>query len=275
MQYKLLSEQEVERYYKDGFILKRDLFTANEKENLMKCANEIQSWPETPSKWLQYFDYNSDNQRILARTENFVPYIGNIFTHLKDKLLKAAGEILGEECKIYKDKIIYKFPGSHGFDTHQDGAGYLNFELRPHLVAMISVDRADKMNGCLQVIRGFPFNDSGEYEPELEAELLQRWDKENCWEYIETEPGDVFLFGMHVPHRSDANRDPVKTRRTFYLTLNRASEGECREKYFKAKRIADPPEIAAQSEHSISNVPNEHILGTNVKEENFEMYEFP
>jgi hypothetical protein len=32
---------------------------------------------------------------------------------------------------------------------------------------------------------------------------------------------------------------------------------------------------AAQSEHSISNVPNEHILGTNVKEENFDMYEFP
>jgi hypothetical protein len=54
-----------------------------------------------------------------------VPYIGDIFTHLKDKLLKAAGEILGEECKIYKDKIIYKFPGSHGFDTHQDGAGIL------------------------------------------------------------------------------------------------------------------------------------------------------
>jgi hypothetical protein len=37
MQYKLLSEQEVERYYKDGFILKRDLFTANEKENVINA----------------------------------------------------------------------------------------------------------------------------------------------------------------------------------------------------------------------------------------------
>eukprot|EP00029_Vermamoeba_vermiformis_P013846 TRINITY_DN8778_c0_g1_i1.p1 TRINITY_DN8778_c0_g1~~TRINITY_DN8778_c0_g1_i1.p1 ORF type:complete len:253 (-),score=33.16 TRINITY_DN8778_c0_g1_i1:297-1055(-) len=243
MQPELLSEQEIEQYYKDGFILKRDLFTASEKENLVKCANVIQSWPETSGKWLQYFDYNSSDQRILARTENFVPYIGDIFKHLKDKLLKAAGEILGEDSKIYKDKIIYKFPGSHGFATHQDGAGYLSYELRPHIVAMISVDRADKKNGCLQVIRGFPFNDSGDYEPELDAELLQKWDRENSWEYIATEPGDVFFFGMHVPHRSDANTDPIKTRRTFYLTINRASEGECRDKYFNTKRIADPPEI--------------------------------
>jgi len=52
-----------------------------------------------------------------------MPYIAASFNSLSDKLLKAAGEILGEECKIYKDKIIYKFPGSNGFNTHQDGAG--------------------------------------------------------------------------------------------------------------------------------------------------------
>lgn len=75
------------------------------------------------------FDYSSNDQRILARTENFVPYIGDIFTPLKDKLLKAAGEILREDSKIYKDKIIYKFPGSHGFATHQDGAGTYNSHL--------------------------------------------------------------------------------------------------------------------------------------------------
>jgi len=32
MQCELLSEQEVEQYYKNGFILKRDLFSADEKE---------------------------------------------------------------------------------------------------------------------------------------------------------------------------------------------------------------------------------------------------
>lgn len=35
MQPELLSGQEIELYYKDGFILKRDLFTASEKENVI------------------------------------------------------------------------------------------------------------------------------------------------------------------------------------------------------------------------------------------------
>ena len=48
------------------------------------------------------------------------------------------------------------------------------------------------------------------------------------------QPGDVLVFDSYVPHRSDTNTTDV-ARRALYLTYNRASAGDHRERYYRDK----------------------------------------
>jgi len=239
-----LSASERAIYHRDKVLLKRNLFSKSELSNLLQWTDEIQDWPETPRKWMQYFQ-DIGEFRLLSRTENILPYHPPLLSLFLEKVFPAAKEILGDEALVFKDKLIYKFPGAQGFSTHQDIAGYVAFEKHPHLVVLIAIDEADEANGCLQVIKGYPEAKSiDDVPPEIDREQLKEWDETGKWESMHVQPGDVIFFGMHVPHRSAPNNDPNKrSRRSFYLTLNRKTEGDFREEYFRRKALADPPDI--------------------------------
>jgi ectoine hydroxylase-related dioxygenase (phytanoyl-CoA dioxygenase family) len=55
------------------------------------------------------------------------------------------------------------------------------------------------------------------------------------------EPGDVAFFDCFAPHRSGPNLTD-EPRRNLYLTYNRASDGDHRERYFADKRRNYPPD---------------------------------
>ena len=64
-------------------------------------------------KWLQYF-HEKDAHRLLSRTENILPFFPQLHALLNDKVLVPAKAILQDDALVYKDKIIYKLPGSQG-----------------------------------------------------------------------------------------------------------------------------------------------------------------
>jgi len=61
------------------------------------------------------------------------------------------------------------------------------------------------------------------------------------FEKVRMEPGDVAFFDCFVPHQSAPNLTD-QPRRNLYMTYNRSSEGDHRERYFADKRKSYPPD---------------------------------
>jgi ectoine hydroxylase-related dioxygenase (phytanoyl-CoA dioxygenase family) len=62
------------------------------------------------------------------------------------------------------------------------------------------------------------------------------------WAPVETQAGDLLLFGSLIPHRSGDNISG-EPRRAAYITYNAASVGSHRSDYYRKKRQVFPPEI--------------------------------
>eukprot|EP01137_Pigoraptor_chileana_P009480 Opistho-2@57831 len=240
---KVMSPAQVSLFDKDGFILLNDFWTAQEKKDLLKWTEDVASWPETPGKWMQYFEVKN-GKRLLCRTENILPFHSGLEHLVRGKLTDACSDLFGEDAVIFKEKINFKLAGGGGFAPHQDAPAYVTFKQRMHITAMIAIDGANKENGCLDIVRGehnkghFPHTHPGGV---LDESYTKRYEAEGRWEPVVTQPGDIMFFHSCAPHRSGPNTTSGP-RRAYYITYNPKSDGTFREAYFADKREAFPPD---------------------------------
>ncbi len=103
---------------------------------------------------------------------------------------------------------------------------------------LVTVDRSTVENGCLELSAGHHKRGLiGEKWKPMTGDQLAGIE----FEHYPMEPGDVAFFDCFVPHQSRPNLTG-KPRRNLYLTYNRASDGDFREKYFSDKRKSFPPD---------------------------------
>lgn len=201
---------------------------------------DLQARPETPGKWMKYFERGTE-ARQLCRVEDFVPYHPGFAALLCGAPLMARlAELMGQPACLFKEKINYKLPGGSGFTAHQDAPAFDAFGHRYHVTVLIAVDPQTRENGGLEFA-----------EPLEEGVLLpQRPDRSVAaeaeaalsWTPLDLAPGSVAFFDSYIPHRSGPNRSP-DPRRGLYVTYNRAADGDRRADYFADKRATFPPEI--------------------------------
>lgn len=225
----------------DGFVLLKNYYRGATQDALRSYVEELQAWPETAGKWMKYFERDAQANRLLCRVENFLPYHPALAALLKGQgMLSLVSDLMQEPALLFKEKINYKLPGGNGFTAHQDAPAFVHFGQKYHITLMISVDATTVENGCLEIVRKrhaqemLPQATDGSLDPAFAQTL--------AWEPITTEPGDVLLFDSYIPHRSGKNRTD-KPRRAYYITYNRASEGDFRDQYYADKRDNFPPEI--------------------------------
>ena len=223
-----------------GFVRIESALSPDLIEQLQRWTHEIASWPETPGKWMKWFEATESDPRMLCRLENFVPYHPGMAEFLQGDMIRSLiGELMGEEAILYKEKINFKLPGGAGYGAHQDAPAFATFGHRYHITMMVPIDASDPENGCLEMVHGhhdrglLPQSASGEVDREVEDGLV--------WEPLPSSPGDLVFFDSFVPHRSRANTS-CRARRAMYITYNRASEGDYRHAYFERKRENFPPE---------------------------------
>eukprot|EP00126_Sphaerothecum_destruens_P012987 Sdes_comp22224_c0_seq1m20722 len=101
---KILTQEQVDQYRRDGCLVLEDLLTAEEKKNIVTWCDEIQNWPETAGKWFQYFEV-IDGKKTLCRTENFFHYHEGIKKMIQTKLSAAISDCYGEDACLFKEKI--------------------------------------------------------------------------------------------------------------------------------------------------------------------------
>ncbi|MEI8127299.1 MAG: phytanoyl-CoA dioxygenase family protein [Actinomycetota bacterium] len=226
----LLTAAQIEHYRRSGWLVMDELFD----DSLAAIRSEVTAISEwgDDGEWMHHFEM-TDFGRRLARTENFVP-----FSPLLSQLLRGgpirdvAGELLGEEALLYKEKINYKMVGGAGFSPHQDKPAYPFVE--QVLSVMVAIDDSTEENGCLFVAseqhhRLWPQDERGCLNAESVAELI--------WQPVELRAGQTLFFHALTPHRSGPNTS-AKDRRALYPTYNGISEGDLRDAYYAAKHEA-------------------------------------
>jgi hypothetical protein len=204
-----LTDSEVQEYRKDGFILVRGMFDADEINLLRRAAKQDKAL--------------DDHSFGKADAEGGIVRL-SLWNHPGDgiygmfarchSIVDSAEKLLEGEVYHYHSKMIMKEPRVGGAWTwHQDyGYWYQNGALFPLLCsAFIAVDRATRDNGCLQVLRKSHLagrvdhtltGDQAGAELERVAQLTKRLETV----HVEMEPGDVIFFDCNLLHRSDQNR---------------------------------------------------------------------
>ena len=204
-----LSEERIQEYRDQGFVVCRQFFDRDEIGMLSRAAKE--------DRVLDQHSVNSRDgeggQVRLSLWNHPGDTLYGMFARC-ESMVNSAEKILGGEVYHYHSKMIMKDPKVGGAWTwHQDyGYWYENVVLAPLLTsAYIAVDPATKENGCMQVIpRSHQLGrvdhvlsgDQAGANKERVAEILKRMPLL----HVEMEPGDTLFFDCNLLHRSDQNR---------------------------------------------------------------------
>jgi len=242
-----LSNEQRSFWKNHSYLVFKGLF-ADRVKSIEKAVDEIASWPEDMSKWLNF--YEMDDPSKLSRIENFIPYQKVLADVINgEEVLTIVEELMGEQPILYKERINFKPPGGGAHAAHQDGVAYESGSLRqfdpantPYISVLIGIDAATKTNGCFEVVEPWPVDNLDILPMERPfvhapnySKIAQKVEDELNWVQLETEPGDVIFFTERLPHRSKSNQSD-QARRILYGVYNPLKEGDKREKYYQDKR---------------------------------------
>ena len=191
----------------NGYILKRKLFSEDE---ISKLNEFIERNSEKENQARETFS-STGKLNITLWNEPSNDLFGKFSTN--ERIVKPMEEFLEDEVYHYHSKVIWKKPGDGGFDWHQDyGYWYHNACLYPDMGScFIMLDKANKENGCLKVLKGSQkvgrIGHGVSDTPEQTADLdrIRELEKRHECIYIEADPGDALFFHANLLHSSDAN----------------------------------------------------------------------
>jgi ectoine hydroxylase len=200
---------ELARYQHDGYLLVRSLFDAQEMQILLDYARRD---PALAAGAYGRKDATGMETR-LALWNEAGDDLYSMFSR-SPRVVDRMEQALGGEVYHYHTKMMLKEPRVGGaWEWHQDyGYWYHNGCLYPLLAScLVAVTRANRANGCLQVLRGSHHMgriDHGKTGDQTGADMervnaaLARLELV----YVECEPGDALFFDSNLLHRSDQNR---------------------------------------------------------------------
>lgn len=236
-----LSTAQVDHFSDKGYLHLTDSFTMSQISRLKDRVGLLGGLPETPGKWMKYFEGSDKEERLLCRIENFAQY-EDVLGRLIDgpRFVGWISQLMGEPACLFKEKINFKLPGGAGFLPHQDAPAFTTFGHDFHITLMLSFDDSTVQNGCLEVVPGSWPNENLPFNPDLT--IADDAAKSLAWQPLPTKAGDIVMFGSYLPHRSGPN-NATEPRRALYATYNRVADGNVRDQYFAKKRETFPPDI--------------------------------
>src|SRR5262245_25747701 len=205
------STREQEQFDRDGYLLVRALFDAEEMARLLEYARNDPAIVQSA-----YGRKDSTGQETRLALWNFAGEdLYSMFSR-SPRIVDRMEQLLGDEVYHYHSKMMLKEPYVGGaWEWHQDyGYWYQNGCLFPDMAScLIALDRASKENGCLQVLKGShrmgriehgQFGGQTGADPERTAEAMKRLELVYC----EMEPGTALFFHANLLHRSAPNTSP-------------------------------------------------------------------
>jgi len=169
----VLSKEDLQNFKEDGYIIVRNLFSAQELNDIKKQLTElVKLWPnKMPTDVRPMVDMDPTLTKGISKEElaKLPPeqlemkvrrYFrmcvhDNYFKQLAHhpSMVSICKSIIGEDIKLVQSMAICKAPGSGPKRWHQDNA---YFRLKPNDIFGIwaAIDPTDVANGCMHVVRG-------------------------------------------------------------------------------------------------------------------------
>ena len=139
------------------------------------------------------------------------------------RLLEIVGALYAEPACLFKDKLIFKAPGTLGYDLHQDYISWTSFPTT-FVTAIVAIDLADAKSGATEVFPGYHRHGCLTPRDGLYHTLTNTTVDASKGVVLDLAPGDVAVFSGYTPHRSGPNRS-AHWRRLLYLSYNALSDG--------------------------------------------------
>lgn len=206
-----LNASQIADYNRDGYIVVKNLFSAEEVGKLYHTALENSVMQKNA------MDLNDQTGKKTKLSLWFTPG-DDVFGYLirSERMVNSVWRLLQEESPVchFHTKLMQKEPKVGGaWEWHQDyGYWYKNQFIFPNqlMSVMIALTPANKENGCLQVIKGshkmgrVNHGFAGE-QVGADMEMVNHALKTMELIYCELEPGDALFFHSNLMHRSEAN----------------------------------------------------------------------
>ncbi|MCC6579150.1 MAG: phytanoyl-CoA dioxygenase family protein [Phycisphaeraceae bacterium] len=204
-----LTDSQIQQFNRDGYVIVRGLFAGEYVEQLGRIARADREMDAAPGRK----DAQGGVSRLRLRNE--LPHdIYSAFVR-SQSIVGNVETLLGGEVYHFHHKMMLKEPRVGGaWEWHQDyGYWYkFNYCLWPDLASvMIAVDRANKDNGCLQVLAGshhcgrIEHGETGE-QTGANLERVEALKQRLPLVHVELEPGDTLFFHSNLLHSSAQNR---------------------------------------------------------------------
>lgn len=257
--YQIMEEIQTNEFWNNGFIHFHNFFTDEEVTIIQAEAKRLYELPETPFKWMKYYESNNPDQ--LSRVEYFYKYVNNDFKNLIETKVKPVLErIYGTKLNLFKDKLNWKFSGGGAFAPHQDHPAWKDFEPDRYINTMLYIDDMTPENGCLEVAPNSSRDNI--YNLDQSGNISNSLIEQTNWFPLKGTRRDLLLFDSYVLHRSGPNHSD-KSRRAMFLTYNSTEYGNLYEAYFAKKREEFPPPIEREEGREYNSVT--YNLGNPIK----------
>jgi 2-aminoethylphosphonate dioxygenase len=222
-----IDASQIAQYHSDGFVVVRQVFARDRIAELEAEAVRLQGRADLIDsdnircRWQNHVDTGE------CRFDCFDPVIDlsePCERAARDpRLLDIISSLYGERAHLFKDKLIFKAPGSLGYNLHQDYISWKSFPAS-FLTAIVAIDPADSSNGATEVFAGYHKQGCMTPKDGMYHQLAEDTVDLSRGVVLDLAPGDVAIFSGYTPHRSGPNRS-TQPRRLLYLSYNADSDG--------------------------------------------------
>ena len=265
-----LNNNEVATFFKDGFVLKKTLFSSDEVEALNLVVNND---PIIQKAIYGRSDASGASTELALWTD-----LGNdMFSAVarSARIVNSLESVLGGKIAFFHSKLTLKRPKIGGaWDWHQDyGYWYRNGYFFPHMASVfLALDPSKKINGCLKVLKGshnLGRIEHGINKDQVGADMVR---VEHAMKYfdlveVEMDPGDTLFFHCNLLHASSKN-DSDQTRNVLLSCYNRADNPPFMESSGNGHTVFETlpdSEVMAYSDRPLDHNKNFHDGGQQKK----------
>ena len=221
-----LTKEQTDSYREKGYMRLRSVFSEDEMAACKAECNRLLKLGIAHKNNLRTFPhYISETAWVVDRLDPVLD-ISPVFSDfvMDERILRPLREACGDDVILFKDRLIYKMPGSNGYPIHQDYSWWQRFP-RDLLNVAVAIDTADAGNGAIELFPGYQHQLlSTPKEMRHMSEEESRQIDFSKGELMEAASGDMVIFHCLVPHRSGPNLSN-RLRRQLYLTYSATKHG--------------------------------------------------
>ncbi|MGH9159127.1 MAG: phytanoyl-CoA dioxygenase family protein [Vicinamibacteraceae bacterium] len=215
------------RYRAEGFLVVRRVFSSDHVAELDAEAQRLRQHTDLIDPDNIRCRWQNDVETGECRFDCFDPVIDLSpvceRTARDPRLLDLVGALYGERACLFKDKLIFKAPGTVGYNLHQDHISWKSFPTT-FLTVMVAIDPADAESGATEVFPGYHRRGCLTPQDGMYHQLPDGAVDQSAGVVLDLAPGDIAIFSGFTPHRSGPNRSR-HWRRLLYLSYNGLSDG--------------------------------------------------